>query len=146
MPSLSTFLLIAIALDAIILEVVIILEHRKQKRLTADNEQLRNRIAEREQVEGDLKRQTAELSAAKEQLQDEISRHERGPRELQGSRDELEQRLQEQADELATAKEQLQREIAERQQAEEYLVLLRGRLDGFLVDDVLQPQAAGPAS
>ncbi len=78
--------------------------------LTAANEQLQNQIAEHERAEQHLKQQTAELTAANEQLQNQIAEHERA-----------EQRLKRQTAELTATNEQLQNQITERERAEEHL-------------------------
>ncbi|MHC4487570.1 MAG: PAS domain-containing protein [Planctomycetota bacterium] len=78
--------------------------------LTAANEQLQNQIAEHERAEQRLKQQTAELTAANEQLQDQIAEHERA-----------EQHLKQQTTELTAANEQIQDQIAERERAEQRL-------------------------
>ena len=89
--------------------------------LTEANEQLQNQIAEHEQAEQRLKRQTAELTTANEQLQNQIAEHEPVQNELQEYRDQLEQRLTQQTDELTAANEQLQKQTAERERAEQRL-------------------------
>ncbi|MHC4172280.1 MAG: PAS domain-containing protein [Planctomycetota bacterium] len=88
--------------------------------LTAANEQLQNQVTEHERAEQRLRQQTVELTAANEQLQNQITEHERA-----------EQRLKQQTAELTAANEQPQNQITERERAEERLILLQTRLDNI---------------
>ena len=85
----------------------------------------------RNHMEELVRQQTAELTAATQQLQAQIAEHKQTENELKEYRDQLERRLKEQTVELTTANEQLQREVTERKQMEEQLALLRTRLDNI---------------
>jgi PAS domain S-box-containing protein len=67
------------------------------------------------------KQQTDELTAANEQLQNQIAAHEPMQNELQEYRDQLEQRLTQQTNELTAVNEQFQDQIAEHERAKEHL-------------------------
>ena len=78
--------------------------------LTAANEQLRHQITEREQAEESLKQQVAKVTEANEQLRHQIT-----------EREQAEESLKQQVAEVTEANEQLRHQITEREQAEESL-------------------------
>jgi len=91
--------------------------------LTAANQQLQQEVAKRKQLEEHLSQQTNELTAARKQI-----------RQTNTEQTQTTRRLSEQSSQLKTIEEQLQQEFARRIQAKENLAQLQARLNILLVN------------
>jgi len=85
-------------------------------------------LAERKQTAEHLTQQIGELTAANEQLQQEIIERQQAEGQLEQYCDRLEQRIEEQSIELAATNDKLQRQTAECQRLEQCLGQLQTKL------------------
>lgn len=94
---------------------------RQTEELEATNEQLQQRLTELEQDEEQLRKQAAELTSENKQLRGQIRKHERAKDELKLHCDKLDQRLREQSEQLTVAATKLRDETTRRhRQAERF--------------------------
>jgi DNA repair exonuclease SbcCD ATPase subunit len=88
-------------------------------------------LAEHKQTEEHLKRQIGELTAANEQLQQEITERQQAEDDMEQYCNRLGQRIEEQTIELTSANDKLQHQTTKRQRLEQCLVQLQAKLDNI---------------
>jgi len=88
-------------------------------------------LAEHKQTAEQLTQQIGELTAANEQLQQEITERQQGEDDMEQYCNRLGQRIEEKAVELTSANDKLQHQITERQRLEQCLVQLQAKLDNI---------------